>query len=210
MKIYTLGYQGLSIVEYTRFLREAEVRRVLDVRDHAWSQRPEYVKSALQYELARARIDYVHTPYVGNPPEIRKEAKSAADCLRKFRKHILRNAEVVKTLFSLIKEASTVNEASCLTCYESNAEDCHRSVLTDHLLLLDSRIEVIHLPLPQRRRSTSLSARNDSLEKSAYVQPYLLPLRKEAEPLGVTGASGRRIRIHQSKIEHRASKTSQK
>ena len=195
MKVYTLGYQGLNIAEYIRLLREADVRRVFDVRDRAWSQRPDFVKSSLQYELARAGIDYVHTPYVGNPPEIRKRAKSAADCLRKFRKHILRNAEAVKRLLCLIEDANRSNQASCLTCYERDAQDCHRSVLIDQFVLLDSRIEVIHLPLPERRRLTSLYARNDSLQKTAYVQPLLLPLRKEAELFGLT-ASGRRIRIH--------------
>lgn len=174
MKLYTLGYQGLSLAEYVRILREAHVGLVLDVRDHAWSQRPEFVKSTLRNELARVGVDYVHAPFVGNPARIRKRARSAAECLRKYRAYIEAEGQAIQTLNQIITEAITSGRWVCLTCYERNSSNCHREILVELLTSRNKTLEVVHLP-PANRRILCV-ARNESLRKTAFLHPALLPL----------------------------------
>jgi uncharacterized protein (DUF488 family) len=119
MKLYTIGYQGLSLAEYVRILRQAQVGLVLDVRDHAWSQRPGFVKSTLRNELARVGVNYIrHAPFAGNPARIRKSARSAADCLRKYRAYIRAEEYAIQKLNQIIAESVTSGHPVCLTCYE--------------------------------------------------------------------------------------------
>jgi uncharacterized protein (DUF488 family) len=173
MKLYTLGYQGLALPDYLRVLREAEVKLVIDVRDHAWSQRPAYVKSALRDELSRAGISYVHAPSVGNPAYIRKRARSAATCLRQYRDYINEHCEALHALNRLTVE----NRLSgvCLTCFERDPLMCHRSVLSELLLQLNRKLKIVHLPSPIQRGVIAESARVKSLTTSAFLQPALLP-----------------------------------
>jgi uncharacterized protein (DUF488 family) len=176
MTLYTLGYQGLSIAEYVRILRQAQVGLVLDVRDHAWSQRPEFVKSTLGNELARAGINYIHAPFVGNPAQIRKHARSPAQCLRKYKSYIEGEEEAIRILNQMIAEAVTLGRSVCLTCYERDPLTCHRKILVDLLTSLNEILEVVHLPPAERRMVLRECARNESLQKSAFLQSALLPL----------------------------------
>jgi uncharacterized protein (DUF488 family) len=176
MKLYTLGYQGLSLAEYVRILRQAQVGLVLDVRDHAWSQRPEFVKSTLRKELARVGVNYRHAPFVGNPVRIRKRARSAAECLRKYRAYIQAEEHAIQTLQQMIAESVISGHPVCLTCYERDPSSCHREILVDLLTPLNKGLEVVHLPPVDNRRVLHEFARNDSLTKTAFLQPGLLPL----------------------------------
>lgn len=176
MKLYTLGYQGLSLGEYMRILRQAQVGMVLDVRDHAWSQRPEFVKSTLRDELARVGVNYLHASFAGNPARIRKRARSAADCLRKYRAYIQAEEHAIQTLNQIIAESVISGHPVCLTCYERDPSNCHREILVELLTPLNKGMEVIHLPPPDNRRVLPEFARNESLKKTAFLQPALLPL----------------------------------
>jgi uncharacterized protein (DUF488 family) len=61
MKLYTLGYQSLSERLYLQTLVNAGVGIVIDVRENAWSQRPDFIKSNLRSALATRNIDYNHS-----------------------------------------------------------------------------------------------------------------------------------------------------
>lgn len=46
MKVFTLGYQGLDLSGYIRELVKVGSGVILDVRERAWSNRPDFVKTA--------------------------------------------------------------------------------------------------------------------------------------------------------------------
>ncbi|HEX8708839.1 MAG TPA: DUF488 domain-containing protein [Pyrinomonadaceae bacterium] len=176
MRIYTLGYEGLGLEAYVDILRAFNVGVVLDVREKAWSQRPEFIKSKMDHGLAMAGIDYIHVQSAGNPSAIRKNVFTADECLRRYREHIKGKPGCVSELHALVKSASEADRPACLTCYERNPQHCHRSVLIDALIEMDVSVEPVHLPLTapinHRRQKTT---QEGSLLKTAFLFPDFLP-----------------------------------
>lgn len=181
MKVFTLGYQGMDLGAYIRELVKVGAGTVLDVRETAWSNRPDFVKSALRQGLADAEIGYVHVQTAGNPSEIRKAAKTPEECLSEYRCYLRRNRAAVEELYSFVRMAAEGGRPACLTCYERNPWKCHRSVLIELLLELDDSIQPIHLPTKLSRKWCSLEsapAKRESLRKSALINALLLPFPK--------------------------------
>lgn len=179
MRIYTLGYEGLSLRDYTELLVTAGVGVVLDVREHPWSQRPDFIRWRMAPALAEAGIDYVHVKSAGNPSHIRKTSQSVEECLTRYREHLESNGECLGELYSYLRLAFERGRPACLTCYERLPENCHRSALTDSLRHLDALIESVHLPPAERRRDNRLAVSTSSLRKSAFLKPQLLHFGSE-------------------------------
>jgi uncharacterized protein (DUF488 family) len=149
VKIYTLGYQGLSPELYVRTLINAGVGLVLDVREHAWSQRPEFVASTLQKAL-----------------------------LSSGREYLARNPTCLRGLLFAIEAASSNRRPACLTCYERPYTECHRSVLIEELIRLEPTIRAIHLEpsiSPKARKGKQATDKSHSPFGSSFVAPAFLP-----------------------------------
>jgi len=179
LRVFTLGYQGLSSDLYVRSLINAGVGTVLDVREHAWSQRPEFVKSSLRNALSGVGIEYAHIPTAGNPSKNRKTAKSAAQCLGRYRKHLTRNDACLRSLIFVIEAAAKTGKPACLTCYERSYSQCHRSILIEELLKLEPSLSPIHLEpyIEPKRRKTSVGSSRErpSSFHTAFMAPAYLP-----------------------------------
>jgi uncharacterized protein (DUF488 family) len=180
MRVYTLGYEGLSLDAYTSILCAFNVGVVLDVRERAWSQRPDYIKSKMDHGLASVGINYIHVQSAGNPSSIRKTVTTPEECLMLFRKHLRLNPDCVGELYSYVRLAAESGRPACLTCYERASENCHRSVLIEALLELDPTLDPIHLPPAYPitlRRGMSEFASVRSLHKSAFLKPSLFRIK---------------------------------
>ncbi len=178
MKIFTLGYQAISKELYVQTLVNAGVGVVLDVRENAWSMRREFIKSSLQHSLATAGIQYCHVKAAGNPAANRKTARSAAECLRRYRSHLKDNSHCLESLLLAIKTASDSQRPACITCYERAHNECHRSVLVDELTRRASDLTAIHLepfitPKVVKHRQRIVSSKSPF--GSAFVAPAFLP-----------------------------------
>lgn len=145
MKVFTLGYQGLTLELYTDMLVDAGVGLLIDIREIPWSYNRRYIKSVLERTMTAADIEYVHIKECGNPSANRKTARSIKDCLAKYRRHLRKNSHCLRTLLDHIKVANDVGRPACLTCYEREAHECHRSILLEFLVDANPSIEVIHL-----------------------------------------------------------------
>lgn len=175
MKLYTLGYQSLSAPLYIQSLVNAGVGIVIDVREHAWSQRPDFMKPNLSRALVTANIDYLHLKSAGNPSSNRKSARSAKECLRRYRDYLRAHGHCLSELLTLVREAHDRGWPACLTCYERDAANCHRGILSEELVGLAPELAIIHLQptLPIRLNSVKPAR---SLTSDAFLAPSLLPL----------------------------------
>jgi uncharacterized protein (DUF488 family) len=174
MKLYTLGYQSLSGQLYLQSLVNAGVGIVIDVRENAWSQRPDFIKSNLRRVLATADIDYYHLRAAGNPSSNRKNARSARECLSRYRKHLRGHADCLAELLALVREADSRGRPACLTCYERDSANCHRSILIEELRAIAPVLNAYHLqPTLQVPQKTFKPVR--SLMSDAFLSPGLLP-----------------------------------
>ena len=129
--LLTLGYEKRDLAEYIRLLRDARVGVVLDVRETAWSHKPGFSKTKLAEGLAAAKIRYVHAAVAGNPKELRRQAKSHADCLTTFERHLVGNPAIEHAFDSIVSECLQREERIALLCFERHPGDCHRGILAD-------------------------------------------------------------------------------
>jgi uncharacterized protein (DUF488 family) len=102
-------------------LHASGVRRLLDIRQVAFSRRAEYRKGPLERSLAEAGIEYVHVHAAGNPYRDDADRKR---CLASYRAHVRRNPTILQTV-----RAAIGNERGAVLCYERAHAECHRSVL---------------------------------------------------------------------------------
>lgn len=131
LNIYTLGYQGVDVNLYVSKLKAAGVGVVADVRETPWSHKRGFCKNILSSELSKAGIEYVHVKSAGNPKENRRSAPDLAECLRRYRVYLDENPTGVADLIDLVRTAASRNRTVCLTCFEKDVNDCHRSILVE-------------------------------------------------------------------------------
>ena len=144
LNLYTLGYQGVDVDVYVQRLKAAGVGIVADVRETPWSHKRGFCKNILSTELSKAGIDYVHVKSAGNPKANRRTAPDLAECLRRYRGYLDENPTGVVDLIEVVRIAASRNRTVCLTCFERDVNDCHRSILVD---AMKKRIKIrpVHL-----------------------------------------------------------------
>ena len=130
--LFTIGYERSHIGELIATLEANEVVAVIDVREVAWSRRPEYAKAALRGELGPAGIDYHHLRHLGTPKPGRDVARAGdrETFLGVFERHL--ESEEARAEISVAAELATT-ERVCLFCYEREPERCHRTIVAGRI-----------------------------------------------------------------------------
>jgi uncharacterized protein (DUF488 family) len=141
--IFTIGYEKAKPEEFVAALTRAGVSLVLDVRDKAWSRRPDYIGRRLAARLEAAGIAYRWMPELGTPEAGRKAAKSGdMDGWRRSLDDRLAGAEGQA---ALAHAAALAGERSAaLLCLEADPARCHRSIVAERLAELTA-LPVRHL-----------------------------------------------------------------
>lgn len=128
MKLFTIGYEGVTMDEFLAALRNARVERVIDVRALPLSRRPGFPKTPLKNALGEVDIDYVHLRALGTPSEGRTAARAGrkADLERIYAGQLelpeaMVAAEEMKRL--------AAEKPSVLLCFEREPACCHRALL---------------------------------------------------------------------------------
>src|SRR6266568_5826885 len=142
-RIYSVGYEGLTLSGLVERLAQSKVEVLFDVRLNAVSRRQGFSKRALSAGLEQAGIRYVHEPLLGNPPENRDsfrqgDGTEGRAAMRRRLQNGSRDA-----LDALISEATSAPVA--VMCVERDRNSCHRQVITDLVEELHPEIEVLHL-----------------------------------------------------------------
>ena len=128
LKLFTIGYEGVTMGEFQAALRRAGVERVIDVRAVPNSRRPGFSKNLLRNSLAEVGIDYAHLRALGTPAAGREAARAGrkADLERIY-------AGQLETPQAMAEGAMMLELArekpSALLCYERDPACCHRTLL---------------------------------------------------------------------------------
>jgi len=72
MELFTVGYEGRTLPQLVRILKEHEITRLVDVRHRPASRKRGSSALALFEELRRSGITYESDRLLGNPDEIRE------------------------------------------------------------------------------------------------------------------------------------------
>lgn len=145
MEIYTIGFTQSTAEDFFGRLKDAGVRRLLDVRLNNTSQLAGFAKARdLPYflrELVGAR--YEHDPLLAPTQEIldayKKQKGSWADYERDFA--ALLAARRIETAL----DPADFETPTALLCSEATAEHCHRRLVCEYLAQHWPGLEAIHL-----------------------------------------------------------------
>lgn len=128
MQIFTIGYEGTTMVEFVAALQAAGVAQVIDVRALPLSRRPGFSKSPLAASLAEAGIGYVHLKALGTPKEGRDAAKKGdVATLERVYAGQLELPEAQAQAARMLTLAA--ERPSALLCFERAPGHCHRTLL---------------------------------------------------------------------------------
>jgi uncharacterized protein (DUF488 family) len=145
MKVYSIGFTKKTAAEFFTALRQAEIRRLLDVRLHNASQLAGFTKREnlpfFLNELCGA--DYLHEPLLTPAPDLlegyRKKRISWQEYEPRFRSTLADRAvekKIDKTLFHI---------PTVLLCSEVTATRCHRRLILEYLQEKWGGIDIVHL-----------------------------------------------------------------
>ncbi len=131
MKLYTLGYEGLTVDDYFQILHENGIAVLADVRDLPISRKKGFSKAALAEKCVQNGIQYVHFKDLGCPKEIRQAYRKDRDWdifSQKYVPYLQTKSQAIEELIS----AASVNTV-CLLCFEADPAGCHRSLICDEI-----------------------------------------------------------------------------
>jgi len=142
-RLYTIGYERALLGDVIAALSAAGVATLIDVRDRPISRRPGFSKRQLAAAVEEAGMRYVHLQALGTPPEGRL-ANRRREWDRFWgiveEKLARPEAELALQRATDLAQAAT----SCLLCYESDWQICHRRRVAE-LLVRHHGFVVSHL-----------------------------------------------------------------
>ena len=145
MKIFTIGFTKKSAETFFTRLKDAEVKRLIDIRLKNVSQLAGFTKrDDLRYFTKTiCNIDYVHLP----------ELAPTADILDPYKKAKNGDWQLYERQFlDLMRSRHIENspreilDGGCLLCSEKEPHHCHRRLVAEYLKEHWGDVEIEHLP----------------------------------------------------------------
>ena len=146
--IFTIGFTKKSAEEFFRLLQEAQVWRLIDIRENRVGQLAGFAKYPdLAFFLDRiGGIAYSYQPLFAPSPEIRDALRKTRDWVQ-YEKSFLKLMKQRKVLDAV--DPSLFEGKVALLCSEAEADKCHRrlvaEMLAQHWSSQGHAIEVQHL-----------------------------------------------------------------
>jgi uncharacterized protein (DUF488 family) len=144
VRLFTIGFTKKTAREFFTRLREAYVRRVVDIRLNNASQLAGFTKKDdLAFFLQEiGGIDYVHRPDLAPTGEILAGYKKKAIGWPEYemRFNALLAERHIETLVSLQEM-----DLACLLCSEPTPAKCHRRLVAEYLRRAWPNLTVTHL-----------------------------------------------------------------
>jgi uncharacterized protein (DUF488 family) len=143
--LFTIGFAGKSAREFFEKLKEAGVRRLIDIRLNNVSQLAGFTKKKdLEYFLGEiADVEYAHY----------QDLAPTSDILDGFKKRGEMDwAEYERRFGALLDERQPEKhyrpeefDRACLLCSEATPENCHRRLVAERLMNKWENVVVHHL-----------------------------------------------------------------
>jgi uncharacterized protein (DUF488 family) len=139
-RLYTIGYQGVSLEQLIDSLEAAGVTLVIDTRETPMSRRADFRRGRLSDELSARAIVYVGIPALGAPKALRSQVGHWPTFEAGYRSRIAKQGDTMAQLAELVKR-----DRVCLLCFEDDPMACHRSILVEELERHLGQVTTLHL-----------------------------------------------------------------
>ena len=130
-KIYTVGYQRISVDLLLNRLMKVGIQVLADVRANPTARRYGFHRSTLDRLCKYVGIRYVHEPRLGVGRERRRQLSTHPDYtwyMDEYRSGLSRERSAIDRIGSLVTEFPTA-----LMCFEADDRQCHRLPLAQVL-----------------------------------------------------------------------------
>jgi uncharacterized protein (DUF488 family) len=144
MTVFTIGHSTRSIEEFIELLRLNGVRQLIDIRTIPKSRRnPQFSTDALAASLHAAGIAYVHLKALGGLRHPRRDSTNLGWRNASFRGYAdyMQTPEFEAALHRAIQLAE--ENPTALMCAEAVPWRCHRSLVSDALIIRGIEVEEI-------------------------------------------------------------------
>lgn len=145
MEVYTIGFTQTRAAEFFGKLKQAGIRRLVDVRLNNVSQLAGFAKrDDLRYFLSEiCEAEYVHEPQLAPSQEIldayKKQKGSWEDFERGFLE-VMADRQIETAISPALFDVPTV-----LLCSEHTADRCHRRLILEYLNSKWGDVRAIHV-----------------------------------------------------------------
>lgn len=129
--LYTIGYEGRDVEEFTSRLKDYGIQTLVDVRDIPLSRKKGFSKTPLAEHLQEEGIEYIHIKKLGSPKPLRDKVREDGDYeyfYKEYTTYIQSQGESVETLYKIV-----IKNSSCIMCYEREPDSCHRRAVAEEI-----------------------------------------------------------------------------
>ena len=145
-KLFTIGYEGISLEAYLNNLIKHGIKALIDVRKNPLSMKYGFSKKQLETACAGININYYHIPELGIESDKRQVLNTQADYDLLFEDYKKNNLPFTIDSQNRIIQLLNKHERVALTCFEANICQCHRKPLAESISRLpDFAWEVRHI-----------------------------------------------------------------
>ena len=146
-RLWTVGHSGRPLAVFLDLLRAEEIEVLVDIRSWPGSRRhPHFARVPLARALADVGIAYRHCPALGGRRSHQRLDRPSpngfwqSEGLRNYADYALTPpfAEALAKLLALARRRRTA-----IMCAEARPANCHRRIVSDHLLARGA--EVMHI-----------------------------------------------------------------
>ena len=143
--LYTIGFTKSSAEHFFERLREAGIRRLVDIRLNNTSTLAGFTRRDDLAYLLRAILDaeYVHEPLLAPTPELLKAIQGKQIGWDEYAARY--NALIQERDVARVLDRTTFEGPTVLLCSEATAEHCHRRLAAEHLSETWGGLEIAHL-----------------------------------------------------------------
>ena len=145
MEVYTIGFTQKNAREFFGRLKEAGIRRLVDIRLHNASQLAGFTKKDdLRFFLEEVcGAEYVHEPLLAPTQTILDDYKKRKGSWQDYETQFLRLMEERRIEHAL--DRSLLDRRTVLLCSEPAPDCCHRRLVAEYLRERWGSIEIVHL-----------------------------------------------------------------
>ena len=162
--IFTVGHSTRTLPEFLEILEAHGVQLLVDVRRYPGSRRyPHFAREALAASLAAEDIGYIHEPDLGGRRRPRADSPHTFWRSASFRAYAdyMESERFRQALDRLIAESE--KRTAAIMCAEAVPWRCHRSLISDALLVRGWRVLDVTSPTKAAAHKLTRFARVDGL-----------------------------------------------
>ena len=144
INIFTIGCAGKSACEFFEALKQAGIKKVIDVRLYNTSQLAGYAKKQdLQYLLQKiVRAEYVHMPMLAPTKTILNDYKKSIIDWNRYEIEFNDLIDARQIENSITPEQA---DRACFLCSEAKPDHCHRRLIAEYLSKRWKNTNICHL-----------------------------------------------------------------